>query len=408
MRFGTRLVAAVRKMHFYKTPREDIEGYPLAVAAKTPDEALISWWGSKIAVCGLDAATLQPTACENYDPRTWAECLWNKGFEGTGPEDPRLIVWPGKGLYMMFGSKPAPVNPEGVAPADTACEGPWAFQQYLVQLQGYGGGADPDDPWQKGIIRLRYLDASAPPPGDGALLKEKNWNPFIWKGRLFFSQQFDPHVVIEPLPNGTCVKAFETSSRAFRNLTAKPRGNTQAVLVPAAFSGEARDFYLAVVHAEIGRSYQNFFYKMQAHPPFRIFAVSRAMPIVNAQHPRNPAWTSVSFPMSLDLIMETNQVMIGYGSGDKTPRVKMMPWEDVQALFPAHPHHHHGGGGGAGGGQDGLGGGGAPRGAWRYRDLKGLVLGGGWRRALGGAAMFGAAPRGGQEEEGGSWAEDGA
>ncbi len=26
--------------------------------------------------------------------------------------------------------------------------------------------------------------------------------------------------------------------------------------------------------------------------------------------------------------------MIGYGSGDKTPRVKMMPWEDVQALFP--------------------------------------------------------------------------
>jgi hypothetical protein len=76
-------------------------------------------------------------------------------------------------------------------------------------------------------------------------------------------QQFDPHVVIQPMPNGTCVKLFESSSRVFRNLTSKPRGNTQAVLVPAAFSGEARDFYLGVVHAESQRAYQNYFYKMQ-------------------------------------------------------------------------------------------------------------------------------------------------
>lgn len=88
----------------------------------------------------------------------------------------------------------------------------------------------------------------------------------------------------------------------------------------------------------------------QAHPPFRIFSVSKAMPIINAQHPRNLAWTSVSFPMSLDLIPETNQVMIGYGSGDKTSRVKMMPWQEVQALFPAN--QHEGGG------------------TWRYRDRR--------------------------------------
>lgn len=81
------------------------------------------------------------------------------------------------------------------------------------------------------------------------------------------------------------------------------------------------------------------------------------MPIINAQHPRNLAWTSVSFPMSLDLIPETNQVMIGYGSGDKASRVKMMPWQDVAALFPPAQHE--------------------PRGAWRYRDLMGRM-----RRAL--------------------------
>lgn len=42
--------------------------------------------------------------------------------------------------------------------------------------------------------------------------------------------------------------------------------------------------------------------------------------------------------MSLDLIPETNQVMIGYGSGDQIPRVKIMPWQEVSALFPHMPH----------------------------------------------------------------------
>lgn len=37
----------------------------------------------------------------------------------------------------------------------------------------------------------------------------------------------------------------------------------QAVFVPSTFSGEPRDFYLGVVHAESNRAYQNYFYKMQ-------------------------------------------------------------------------------------------------------------------------------------------------
>jgi hypothetical protein len=81
VRFGDRLVGAVRKMYFYKTLRTDIEGYPIS---NKPNEGEISWWGSKVAVCSMDSATLQPIACEDYDPRTWKECLWNKGFEGTG------------------------------------------------------------------------------------------------------------------------------------------------------------------------------------------------------------------------------------------------------------------------------------------------------------------------------------
>lgn len=97
-----------------------------------------------------------------------------------------MIVWPGKGLFMMFGSKPWPKNPNGVLPAETACEGPWAFQPWLIQLQSYTSQPDPNDPWSKGIIRLQYL--SGEPMKLGDLLKEKNWNPFIYRGKLLFSQ----------------------------------------------------------------------------------------------------------------------------------------------------------------------------------------------------------------------------
>jgi hypothetical protein len=36
------------------------------------------------------------------------------------------------------------------------------------------------------IVRLQYLSGEV--PKEGELLKEKNWNPFIYKGQLFFSQ----------------------------------------------------------------------------------------------------------------------------------------------------------------------------------------------------------------------------
>jgi hypothetical protein len=103
--------------------------------------------------------------------------------------------------------------------------------------------------------------AASPAP---LLLKEKNWNPFIYKGKLYFSQSLSPHVVLAPLPNGTCLKAYETPSHALRGLPAALRGNTQAVLVPAAFSGEQRSYYLGVLHVEVNRTYTNHFYKMQA------------------------------------------------------------------------------------------------------------------------------------------------
>jgi hypothetical protein len=36
------------------------------------------------------------------------------------------------------------------------------------------------------IVRLQYLSGEV--PNEGELLKEKNWNPFNYKGQLFVSQ----------------------------------------------------------------------------------------------------------------------------------------------------------------------------------------------------------------------------
>lgn len=68
------------------------------------------------------------------------------------------------------------------------CDGPLAFQQWLLLLHPYTQQHDPLDPWSRRIIRLTYEgDEAYDAPPDG-LRREKNWNPFINKGKLLFSQ----------------------------------------------------------------------------------------------------------------------------------------------------------------------------------------------------------------------------
>lgn len=322
VRYGTELIAAIRKIRFYVTWPKEIDSYPPNPKGRN----YISVWQSWILLCTVDPNTMQPTSCRDYDPRTFEECLWQEGFEGTGVEDPRLIVWPGKGLYMQFGSKPMQKKPG----EDLSCEGPWQFQPWLVLLRPYVANAlTLKDPWVTDkVVRLSHL-----PAGHHT---EKNWAAFIHKDQLYFSQSFDPHVVLKAQPDGTCVEAFSTSSsRAFGELAAKPRGNTNAVFVPSALSGEDRDYYLGIVHSEVNRTYENYFYKMQARPPFRIMQISVDIPLVFGPHPRVDKWQRVSFPLSLDLLADQGLVILGYGSGDRVPHVKMLTLREIQSLFAA-------------------------------------------------------------------------
>ncbi|KAF8057236.1 hypothetical protein HT031_006044 [Scenedesmus sp. PABB004] len=428
LRFGGRFYAAVRRTQFYLSLRVETLDYP---ADRDAAKKWVSWWSSGISLCTLDEATLQPTACADHDPRSWAEdCLLGAGFESigvsrrppgaqaagapgqraarrsaeplpaadaaaaprraarAGPEDPRLLVWPGRGLWLMFIAKPPAPSPRGGGLAGAQCTGPWVQQPWLVPLLSHAP-RDAGDAWARAAwpLRLRYTPRRAGGARAGGarnastaphhhLRKEKNWNAFFHGDRLLFSQargaqracsarplggggaagrlgpragarddarappaqSFLPHVVIAPGPDGACVVAHETDSRAvLGRLAAPPRGNTQAVLLPAALLSGGRqgdaDVYLGIFHVEVNRSYTNYLYKMAAAPPFEILQVSAPLPLVYGPHPRIREWRHIAFPASLQLLEESRQLLIGYGSGDQQPRVALLPLDDALALF---------------------------------------------------------------------------
>jgi hypothetical protein len=82
------------------------------------DQEYISWWSSKIAVCSVNSQTLQPIACEDYDPRDWKECEWSLGFEGEG----ELLGWSVLAKAPAVDACQQPVSQK--ASAGVQCGGP--------------------------------------------------------------------------------------------------------------------------------------------------------------------------------------------------------------------------------------------------------------------------------------------
>jgi hypothetical protein len=65
--------------------------------------------------------------------RRFQECLWGNerkvaDVDTQGVEDPKLFVWPGKGVYAVFGRKPEALG------ASPYCKDP-IFVQFVVQVR---------------------------------------------------------------------------------------------------------------------------------------------------------------------------------------------------------------------------------------------------------------------------------
>jgi hypothetical protein len=66
--------------------------------------------------------------------RRFQECLWGSErkpaeVDTQGLEDPKLFVWPGKGVYAVFGRKPEALG------SSPYCRNP-IFVQFIVQVRG--------------------------------------------------------------------------------------------------------------------------------------------------------------------------------------------------------------------------------------------------------------------------------
>jgi hypothetical protein len=260
-----------------------------------------NWWYNEAYLCTSARPDFSAVSCRKFDPwhGRFRECLWGNArkaaeVDTTGLEDAKLFVWPGKGVYAVFGRKPEASPILGASPY---CVDP-VFVQFLVQVVA----EDPADVWS--IKRPRELKAGAYSRqlygGKGTLagqepIKEKNWMPFVHRDRLFMTHSVHPHRVFEVNSTGVAVAQHLTRNDAlfapFRGEDV--HGGPPVVLVPGKFSPDTAgaDYYLGVFHffQTFGEGsgkvkvYHHYAYKTEARPPFRVCAVSRELALVTRQ-----------------------------------------------------------------------------------------------------------------------------
>lgn len=279
-----------------------------------------NWWFNEAYVCTSARADFAAVSCRKFDPwqGKFGECLWGSArraadVDTTGLEDAKLFVWPGKGVYAVFGRKPEALG------ASPYCVDP-VFVQFLVQVvaedDGAGGkkkkkaskagasSSSSDDPWS--IRRPRELKAGAYARqlygGRGSAagqepIKEKNWMPFVHRDRLFMTHSVHPHRVFEVNSSGVAVAQHLSRNDALFEPFSREdvHGGPPVVLVPAKHSSTGQDYYLGVFHffQTFGEGsgkvkvYHHYAYKTEAAPPFRVCAVSRELSLVTRRKRRS-------------------------------------------------------------------------------------------------------------------------
>jgi hypothetical protein len=93
---------------------------------------------ARMLLRGRASHTPIPTPRPCTHTRRFQECLWGSerkvaDVDTQGLEDPKLFVWPGKGVYAVFGRKPEALG------SSPYCRNP-IFVQFLVQVRGAGRG----------------------------------------------------------------------------------------------------------------------------------------------------------------------------------------------------------------------------------------------------------------------------
>ncbi|GBF90507.1 hypothetical protein Rsub_03503 [Raphidocelis subcapitata] len=358
-----------------------------------------NWWFNGAYICTSAAADFAASSCRSFDPwqGRFQECLWGSErkvaeVDTEGLEDPKLFVWPGRGVYAVFGRKPQALG------ASPFCRDP-VFVQFMMQVLSEEGSGE----WTLAKpLELRAGAFAAPIYKDhpqGVPIKEKNWMPFVHDDKLHVTYSVVPHRVFQMNSTGYAVRQYVTGADAALAPFAGEDVHGGPPVVRVARAGEA-PYYLGVLHffktfgegASKVKAYHHYFYKTEAAPPFRICAVSKEIPLVTRKKEAPPAagaaggdaWThqriwkdTSQTAYASGLFVDGERVLLSYGSSDIDARMLSLGLADVDALFQGAAFDCgaaavlDGGGeeAAAAGGGGGGGGGGSEAGRRHRRDL---------------------------------------
>ncbi|KAJ9516862.1 hypothetical protein V8C86DRAFT_2474351 [Haematococcus lacustris] len=317
-------------------------------AAKTTDfkrKRETTWWINSLFLCsGRSSSNLSCTPFHPWRSR-FSECTFDKRVRAgkvdvAGLGDVKLWVWPGKGVYAIFGRKPQRSS------KSHSCTELIVYHQWLAQVR-----ADPllpaSDPWNlaaRDPLALIPTGSNHTYSKDATFVMEKNWMPFVYKDvasqeeQLLVTYMVHPHMIYQLHPNGSATHMWTT-----RNNTLMQRfqrfdvhGGPPIVYVPPHLArGSA--YYLGIMHHierfDGGRTrlYRHFAYKTATQPPFAIQAISDELPLVyNQTYTVRSAF--VAFVTGLHVSTE-GVVSITYGSADIESRLLTMTVTELESLF---------------------------------------------------------------------------
>ncbi|WIA17508.1 hypothetical protein OEZ85_014343 [Tetradesmus obliquus] len=324
----------------------------------------IEWWLSGAHLCKADGnqPSFKGSSCSLFDPwkdrnLSYRDCIKpplkpgekkpKKQRDAKGIEDPKLFVWPGKGVYATYNRKPHIKDPKR-----PLCD-KFGFVQYMSTVVYDGEPPGREDPWHlQAPVQLSAGQFSKDIyKKDSRYVKEKNWMPFIHAGELFFTHSIMPHRVFKVNVTGIAVQQWVSVARELLpdEFLQAPKshmhGGPPVVLVGSSASGTGKPYYLGVMHywdmprMPGARAYHHYAYQMEAQPPFRICAVSKELPLrrydstIHAGVKANMWTRDINFISGLQLVDDNKTVHMSYGAFDTDARMLSMTLTDLESHF---------------------------------------------------------------------------
>ncbi|KXZ54176.1 hypothetical protein GPECTOR_5g272 [Gonium pectorale] len=213
-----------------------------------------TFWLNTLYMCVGPKDNLAGLQCQLYNPwrEGYLECEFDSRVRDgktdvTGLGDVKVWVWPGKGVYTIFGRKPERAGTDG-----PYCPSQVVYDQWIAQVIPEQGSGQ----WRLQKPLRLYLDSSYQYPKQAPYIMEKNWMPWVYRAPngtevLLVTHSVNPHRVLAVSPSGACTVAHETPGdpALFARFGGHDvHGGPPVVYVPAALSRDGKPYYLGIMH----------------------------------------------------------------------------------------------------------------------------------------------------------------